>query len=336
VGLPARFWYLAAVYDLADRQIVLEFTGGEPSREKLLPMYTDVVKSMRLLAAKEIEAAEDEEALAKLSEREKALRTAEITKRTTAGWWFKESENYVVLTSLPQAKEEMILEIMSRLKKIRRQYEKDFPPPQKIEAVSIVRICKNREEYLNYGAPQGSAGYWSPMQKELVMYMEGQKDFVLSVLNHEAFHQYIYYCFGELSPHSWYNEGFGDYYAGATFDGPNAVIKKFKWRVDGIKSAIGQKTHVPIKDIIKYSQAQYYANADLCYAEGWSIIYFLKRGLPKGHPYEKILATYFETLLKTKEDDKAVKAAFEGVDLAKFESDWMAFIGKDQIPAIPR
>jgi hypothetical protein len=332
-GRPARFWYLAAVYDLPDRQYVLEFSGGEPYREKLLPLYTDVIKSMRLLAAKEIEAAEDEEAVAKLSERQKAVRTAEITKRQTKGWWFKESEHYVVLTSLPQTKEEFVGEIISRLKKLRRVFEKDFPPSGAIDAVSIVRVCKNREEYLNYGAPPGSAGYWNSMQKELVLYVDGAKDFALAVLSHEAFHQYIFYCFGELSPHSWYNEGFGDYYAGATFDGPNAVIKPFRWRVDGIKTAISAKKHVPVKDIIRYSQGQYYSNADLCYSEGWSLVYFLRKGVPKGHSYEKILKTYFDVLQQSREASKAVEAAFAGVDMDRFESDWAAFIVKDQKPS---
>jgi hypothetical protein len=335
-GKPARYWYFAAVYDLPDRQFVLEFAGGEPVREKLLPLYTEVAMSMRLLPQKEIEAAEDEEAVAKLSEREKALRTAELTKRQAPGWWFKETENYVVLTSLPPNKADLIDAVASQLKKLRKIYEKDFPPPQKIEAVSIVRVCKSREEYSNYGGPGGSAGYWNAFQKELVMYAEGQKDFLLSVLNHEAFHQYIYYCFGELAPHSWYNEGFGDYYAGATFDGNTAYIKPFKWRTGTIKDAIRADKHVPVKQIVRYTQSDYYANADLCYAQGWSLIYFLKKGLPKGHPYERILPRYFEKLLATKDVDVAVTYAFDGVDYDRFETDWKAFIGRDQKPTIPK
>jgi hypothetical protein len=329
-GRPARFWYFAAIYDLPDRQFVLEFTGGEPSREKLMPIYLESAKSFRLLPEKEIEAAEDEEAVAKLSEREKALRTAEVVKRQTPGWWYRESEHYIILTNLPQSKSDVIDEINSRLKKIRRVYEKDFPPAKKIEAVSIVRVCKSREEYLNYGAPQGSAGYWSSFHKELVMYTEGQKEFVLSVLNHEAFHQYIYYCFGELAPHSWYNEGFGDYYAGASFEGATPIIRPFKWRTGTIKDAIRAKTFVPIKKIVRYSQSEYYSNADLCYAQGWSIVYFLKRGLPKDHPWAKILPTYFAKLVETKDVDKAVNAAFEGVDYDAFETAWQNFIARDQ------
>ncbi|HYC77139.1 MAG TPA: hypothetical protein VEI02_05875 [Planctomycetota bacterium] len=332
---PARFWYLAAQFDLADRQFVLEFVGGEPMREKLLPLYMSVIESFRMLPAREIEAAEDEEAVAKLTPKQKALRTAELTKRQTPGWWFRETEHYVVLTSLPESKSDLIDDVASRLKKLRRTYEADFPPEGPIEAVSIVRVCKSREEYLNYGAPPSSAGYWNAAAQELVMYVEGQKDTVFAVLSHEAFHQYIYYCFGELSPHSWYNEGYGDYYAGSTFEGSRAIIKPFAWRKDVIKNAIRQKRHVPVKKLVRYSQAEYYSDAQLCYAQGWSLVYFLNKGLPKKHPYANILPTYFKRLRETKDVDAAVNAAFAGVDMDKFEADWAAFIAKDVRPSLP-
>ena len=37
----------------------------------------------------------------------------------------------------------------------------------------------------------------------------------LAVLYHEAFHQFIFYSVGEVAPHSWFNEGHGDYFSGA-------------------------------------------------------------------------------------------------------------------------
>ena len=86
-------------------------------------------------------------------------------------------------------------------------------------------ICKDRDEYFKYGGPRGSAGYWNNKSEELVLYdgtkrEKGEKTDKLDtfiVLYHEAFHQYIHYSAGELAPHSWYNEGMGDYYAGGKF-----------------------------------------------------------------------------------------------------------------------
>jgi hypothetical protein len=216
-----------------------------------------------------------------------------------------------------------------RLESIRDQYEIDFPPAKPIDAVSIVRVCKDDKTYRDYGGPGGSAGYWFAPAEELVFYKDaGDKRTPFAVLSHEAFHQYIFYCCGNISPHSWFNEGYGDYYSGAdmTDDGRRLLgIKPFEWRRDTIKSALRSKTHVPIKDIINYSQGQYYSNPDLCYAQGWSIIYFLNKGISEKHEWRQILPTYLKVIQESGEPKQAVEAAFAGVDLEEFEKAWISF-----------
>jgi len=41
--------------------------------------------------------------------------------------------------------------------------------PMELSRTSVVRVCKDQNEYSNYGGPGGSAGYWSPGDKELVI-----------------------------------------------------------------------------------------------------------------------------------------------------------------------
>ena len=86
-----------------------------------------------------------------------------------------------------------------------------------------MRVCGDRKEYHEYGGPGGSAGYWNSGSEELVFYDASRSkkidDDTVSVLYHEAFHQYIYYSVGNVAPHSWFNEGHGDYYAGADLKG---------------------------------------------------------------------------------------------------------------------
>jgi hypothetical protein len=58
---------------------------------------------------------------------------------------------------------------------------------------------------MSYGGPGGSAGYWNWGTQELVFFDDkggdGRNDTWL-VLNHEAFHQFIFYFYGNISPHS--------------------------------------------------------------------------------------------------------------------------------------
>jgi hypothetical protein len=328
-------WFGIALIDTPQKQFAIEVRAADAGKDKLGPMLLEVVKSFRVLEAADAPATEEEH-VAGLSEKEQAKRTAEIAKRQAPGWWYKETPHYVILTDVKPDRAEIIDLVKARIEQLRKVYERDFPPAKPVEAVSIVRICANEKQYYDYGAPHGSAGYWLAFAQELVLYAGGEKKKTLAVLNHEAFHQYIYYAVGEIHPHDWYNEGHGDYYAGATPEGADLKIKPFDWRTGVIKSAIGSGKFVPMEDFIKYSHHQYYADAELCYAEGWSLIWFLRRGLPDKHPWKTILPTYFDALIQTKNQEQALAAAWKGVDMKAFEQAWGAFIVKGTMPALPK
>lgn len=329
-------WYSQfLVVTTGDKEYVVECYSGGVMEKKLKPVFNQVIRSFKLIkpskaTVKRLKKAEENKG--KLTPREEARERARADARRVKGWWLMESKNYFIVTNMKAKRKPFVEQIRRQLEGIRKLYEKDFPPTQEITAVSIVRLCDDIKTYYDYGGRPGTGGYWFSAAKELVLF-GGDKRLTKSVLNHEAFHQYIYYACGELSPHSWYNEGYGDYYAGAKFSGSRIQkLEAFSMRVPTIKQAIKMGTYVPIKDIIKYEQSDYYSNATLCYAEGWSIIYFLNRGLSgKKHPWRKILPTYLKVLQETKNKDKAVDAAFEGVDIDLFEKDWKAFIGGNRV-----
>ncbi len=133
------------------------------------------------------------------------------------GWEADDTENYLLIHDTKNGN--LIQHLAKRLEAIRRAYVELFPAVGEIRAVSTVRICKDRDEYYRNGGPSGTAGYWNSRAEELVLYdfESGQeaKEEARTVLFHEAFHQYIHYAAGELAPHSWFNEGYGDYFSGA-------------------------------------------------------------------------------------------------------------------------
>ncbi|MDH3592056.1 MAG: hypothetical protein OER88_09265, partial [Planctomycetota bacterium] len=196
-------------------------------------------------------------------------------------------------------------------------YEKLFPPTREVKSISVVRVCKDRAEYHRYGGPGGSAGYWSPGDEELVFYQDkSNKKDSLRVLYHEAFHQYIHYAVGKVAPHSWFNEGHGDYFAGHNYRSGKFRSDVFRWRTGIIANALSRKTYVPLDKFLKYTQGEYYANPGLCYAQGWSFVYFLReverRKIKKYKKYYGLLDRYFEAI---KRNVKTVKEkAIEGLD----------------------
>jgi hypothetical protein len=198
---------------------------------------------------------------------------------------------------------------------------------------SVVRVCSDRQMYYSYG-------YWNWGTEELVVFDDKEvagRSTTWAVVNHEAFHQYIFYFYGNISPHSWYNEGTGDFYSGYQY---NARTKKFTltpfdWRRSLARDTIRAKKYPPLSEWLRWSQREYYGSNDYelgggeNYALGWSFIWFLRTGKGKSKQWnprwESILDTYLTTLGSTGDLDKAVDAAFEGVDLAELERAWTNF-----------
>ena len=66
-----------------------------------------------------------------------------------------------------------------------------------------------------------------------------------------------------------------------------------------------------------------------CYAQGWSLIWFLRTGA--GHakgwqkPWGALLDKYLIALLDTGDVDKAVDTAFAGVDWDALEASWLDY-----------
>lgn len=240
-------------------------------------------------------------------------------------------KNYVILYNTKGRRNDLLARIIAeRIEQIREQiYEVQFPPAKPITTVCIARVCGDRAEYHAYGGPGGSAGYWNSDTEELVFYDASPKkeadDDTMAVLYHEAFHQYIYYSVGEVSPHSWFNEGHGDYYAGAKYgSGKKFHVKPFNWRVGTIQAALlagpspyeevedpraGRKVakydrskggYTPLHKFVRMTQGEYYSYPGVSYAQGWSLIYFLREYVPKNPKWAakwgKILPTYFDTL----------------------------------------
>ncbi|MEC7583032.1 MAG: hypothetical protein VYE77_01830 [Planctomycetota bacterium] len=218
------------------------------------------------------------------------------------GWWSHDTKNYVFLTNSENRR--FILTLSKEIETIRAKvYEKMFPPNEEIEAICIVRVFDKQTEYYQYGGPYGSAGYWDSSKEELVLFNNFDQvskarstKYTKSVMYHEAFHQYIHYAVGDLAPHSWFNEGHGDYFAGMIVSGSRVSTKPFSWRVQTLKRRLSlNKGLIPIRSLVRLPQREYYSNAGLKYAQGWALVYFLRK-VTKKKEWKAILDNYFTHL----------------------------------------
>lgn len=238
----------------------------------------------------------------------------------TPGWYSIDSEHYVFLSN--SSNKAFLQQLSKDLELVREKiYVKNFPPRNEEKPISPVRVLDTQSEYHKYGGPSGSAGYFSPTTGELVLFTKFEDEtksnslaFCRSVMFHEGFHQYIHYAVGDVSPHSWFNEGHGDYFAGIHVKGGSIKIEPFDWRVDFLKQHIQQKKDlIPLRSLLRYPQREYYTNAGLKYSQGWAFIYYV-REVAKDPKLQGTLDAYFTYLADNVEAFRAKKKDKDGND----------------------
>ena len=360
----------AAVFELSDDvEVALVFNG--PGGKKWSKYQGSFRKFAKSFARVEVEAIGPAE-LGGGSLRETKRAKLKARTATMPGWEMYETENYFLVSNNDD--QDFLEELMVRLEAIRVIYEETYPPslaeelnalaeakgdkkkdgrsqrpgrtasaevdPMERSRTSVVRVCANEDQYHSYGGPPSSAGYWSSGDEELVIYDDkasGGRRNTWATLNHEAFHQYCFYFFGNLAPHSWYNEGTGDFYSGYQLKNRKFTLKAFDWRVQTVKKLIREGKFVPLKDLVRFNQGEYYGSNKYGvsggenYATGWGLVYFLRTGSKNAKnwnpAWDSILDTYLRVLVETDDLDAAVDQAFAGVDWEEFEDSWAKYIG---------
>lgn len=278
----------------------------------------------------------------------------------SAGWRLHETESYLVVTGSDD--EAFVAEALERLEAIRAVFERHLPvEPQALEsdadgggavpagapgagaaaptaAPGVVRICATREQYRAYGGPAGTGGYWSDEAGELVLYDDREvlgRDATWAALNHEAYHQYLHGRFGPLDPHTWYEEGHGDWFGGFDYEHGRFVETPNAERLRDARALLRSGREVPLRELVRWPKSRYYGQGPNGtgpaehYAEGWSLVHFLRTGSGRAPGWDAawdgILDTYLEVLVTERDARRAVEAAFAEVDWEAFERAWRAY-----------
>ena len=154
----------------------------------------------------------------------------------------------------------------------------------------------------------------------------------LGVMSHEGWHQYFHwYVVSMIQLPSWINEGMGDYfYCAVPPRGAKSKSAKVQLgalnmeRLPTIWAAVKTGQHVPWKEIIHYTQRDYYSRPGLCYAQGWAMCHFLMEH--KNKKYRKIIPTFIKLVKNDTNVENCTERAFKGIDLDKVEEEWKAWV----------
>jgi tetratricopeptide (TPR) repeat protein len=249
------------------------------------------------------------------------------------------SANYKVLTSVSQ---EFADEVSHRVELIHSIYRRIFPDIEKPARQYEIWVYPDQESYLKAGAPQGTAGYYDPLFRKLVLFRSTGADDTFTVLQHEAFHQYLH-DYLEIAP-SWFNEGLGDYFGAYEYyrDKGREYLRPrpSPGRLAALKAALGNGTCSPLANLMQMGQERMYSRAGVHYAQAWSLIYFIVEG-DKQEPkfatsaprkYVKTLQAYFAAMRAGKNMIEAFHLTFGRLDFKKFEEEWLGYVSGLELP----
>lgn len=301
--------------------------------------FAKAAKSFKRI--KKADRTERDAELAEMSEAER-FRQEQIEK-LPPGWSHFSTPRYLFLYN---AEESFVKQLAERIEVMRDEYERLYPPDRPITDVSIVRVCNSPEEYAAYGGPPGSGGYWYWVDRELVFPDSRPREKPLLVCNHEAFHQYIYYFYGQLSPHSWYNEGHGDYFSGAKLTKSNRITGYHTApaaeynRLPYIKEAArllaegkskSEGAAPPLRELMAFHHDEYYGSKGYhigtCYASGWAVVHMLREAKGLQEKWKKILPDYLQNLLAARHQ---VATELMEKSVAKYEKAKAAYDSGDE------
>lgn len=250
------------------------------------------------------------------------------------GWWYAETMEYIFLSDIRSATGKgLVRELQETLPALRRAFATLIPPFDEKTDVSVVRIFEEQEAYRQYvgNKLEWSAGLWSPMRRELVILSQGRdREQTLEIIRHEAFHQYLFYASAMIENAVWFNEGHACFFEGAEVDAKGRVEIPENRRVAHLLREFDAVTaQIPVT--LKADYAAFYNGAErlrqLNYTTAWALVYFLRKGAPSERltAYAGILGAYLKALAETKDDAAATAAAFEGIDMPRFQKDFADF-----------
>ncbi len=277
-----------------------------------------------------------------------ALAKARANIQDLESWDYFTTEHYIILYSWrPNKKRDsyrFALKLSKGMEGIREKYLEYFPPHEQIADIyPVLRICAKYDDFSRYGnSSPGVVGWFSPSTKELVVFDDafnqmGGEEVVTAIAFHEGWHQYADSYFNSVELHRWFGEGVGDFFGGFEPSGRNWRYTPVKWRIDNVTKQRREESHVPFKDIVTWNKDKFYGNARTVdfYSQSYTFIDFLVRGKKKGGygskwdpEWDMIMERYIQTMLKTKDQKKAVEAAFGNVDWDALEAAWQVWVDK--------
>jgi hypothetical protein len=258
--------------------------------------------------------------------------------RNLRDWWYADTPHYVLLSNLPSRNRQVVRELQTRTERFRAVFEDVLPPPAPAGAVSVIRVFATDDEYEAYVGPQyrWTTGMWVTHRRELVArpvrsdFQRGEQDRFLSVITHEAFHQYISSTLEPVVPPPWFNEGHAELFGQASIDRDRLVVTESPLHTPLVER-LAKARAINAARIMAMSYPQFY-NGDndtlaANYATAWALVYFLHKsaGADQKSQFRELLPSYRRAMTAAQESGKEPPDILSGLDAQALNAEFNAF-----------
>lgn len=234
------------------------------------------------------------------------------------------SEHYVVRSDISR---EICAETARLLESAYTSYSVHLKRPPGAESGKFrVYLFSGEASYMRYadeafgGRMENSAGVYSRLVKQLLIWNLPDADERRRTVVHEGFHQYLD-AITQDAPR-WFNEGLAQYYELA-----DTVAGRFTTgQVDAhALRTLEQEGVLPLADYFRINDEAFLDPAAVGrnYAQGWALVHFLRHG---GRAYEAVFDALFRGLTEGLSAGAAVRAAFADADLDALEAAFVEYL----------
>lgn len=260
-------------------------------------------------------------------------------------WWFAETDGYIILSDVNTDLGKSLVErVQKNMPFFLDACRTLMPPLTSTRDISLIRVFQFKSDYDAYVGDKykWSGGVWMPRRRELALTQEFHTEEIMRTMRHEAFHQYISYAWGMLTPSPWLNEGHACFFENAHIDGKG----KITFEEDPARCRILLENLETLTAMIPYlldmNYEEFYAGGgtsagrELHYALAWGLAYYLQKGAPqeRNTPFKSILADYAAALAVTRDYDEANAMTLANVEIKVFQSNFREFWAKRRASAM--
>jgi hypothetical protein len=166
--------------------------------------------------------------------------------------------------------------------------------------------------------PVHTAGVYSPVLKNLMIWNLPSREEMLRTVRHEGFHQYLDRLVPD--PPVWFNEGLAEYFEVAKLEGGGwKAPEKHPYHAE----FLANNSLVPLSEFLFESPGVFYRKAESRYAQAWAFVTFLRHSTPEN---KQLFQKLWSALRENVGAYAAVTKTFAPADMTRLDRELAAWV----------